>query len=40
MESSSENVKVTNLEIGSDKISFNTDKPNELHIIKVSYFPN
>jgi hypothetical protein len=40
METSSENVKVTNLEIGSDKITFNTDKPNELHIIKVSYFPN
>jgi len=40
IESSSENVKVTNLEISSDTISFKTDRPNELHIIKISYFPN
>lgn len=31
---------VTNLKITSNRISFNTDMPNKLHIIKISYFPN
>ena len=31
---------ITNLIIASDEIKFTTNKPNELHIVKVSYFPN
>ena len=34
------NLVIKDLVISSDKISFTTNKPNELHIIKVSYFPN
>jgi hypothetical protein len=32
--------EITNLKITSNTISFTTDRPNELHQIKVSYFPN
>lgn len=38
--STQEFANVTNLIIKSDRISFNTDMPNKLHIIKISYFPN
>ena len=31
---------ITNLIIASDEIKFTTNQPNELHIVKVSYFPN
>ncbi len=31
---------ISNLTISSNEIKFTTNKPNELHIIKVSYFPN
>ena len=31
---------ITDLIISSNKIKFTTNKPNELHVIKVSYFPN
>jgi len=31
---------ITNQKITSNTISFTTDRPNELHQIKVSYFPN
>ena len=31
---------IDNLIISSDEIKFTTNKPNELHIVKVSYFPN
>ena len=40
LKSSTEMANVTNLKINSNTISFNTDKPNKLHIIKISYFPN
>ncbi len=33
-------LKISDLIISSDVIKFTTNKPNELHIIKVSYFPN
>jgi len=33
-------LKISDLKISSDEIKFTTNKPNELHIIKVSYFPN
>jgi hypothetical protein len=36
----SDEVSITDLTITSDKIKFSTDKPNELHLIKISYFPN
>ena len=36
----SDEVSITGLTITSDKIKFSTDKPNELHLIKISYFPN
>ena len=31
---------ISNLTISSNEIKFTTNKPNELHIVKVSYFPN
>ncbi len=31
---------ISDLKISSNEIKFTTNKPNELHIIKVSYFPN
>ncbi len=34
------NLEIRDLTISSDKISFTTNRPNELHIIKFSYFPN
>ena len=40
LKSSTEMANLTNLKINSNTISFNTDKPNKLHIIKISYFPN
>jgi len=33
-------LKISDLKISSDEIKFTTNKPNELHVIKVSYFPN
>ena len=33
-------LNISDLIITSDEIKFTTNKPNELHIIKVSYFPN
>ena len=36
----SDEVSITGLTVTSDKIKFSTDKPNELHLIKISYFPN
>ena len=38
--SKSKDLKITNLKIENDKISFFTNSPGELHLIKVSYFPN
>tara|TARA_B100000579_G_scaffold342250_1_gene294301 strand:- start:1752 stop:3947 length:2196 start_codon:yes stop_codon:yes gene_type:complete len=38
--STSTDLEINDLIISSDKITFLTNKPNELHIIKVSYFPN
>ena len=40
LETSSEEVKITNLKMTSETITFKTNKPNKLHIIKISYFPN
>ncbi len=34
------NLIISDLKISSDEIKFTTNKPNELHIIKISYFPN
>ena len=31
---------ISDLKISSNEIKFTTNKPNELHIVKVSYFPN
>ena len=31
---------ITELNIGNNLITFKTNKPNQLHLIKVSYFPN
>tara|TARA_B100000900_G_scaffold360378_1_gene332435 strand:+ start:1099 stop:3285 length:2187 start_codon:yes stop_codon:yes gene_type:complete len=31
---------INNISISNNRISFQTEHPNELHIIKVSYFPN
>ena len=31
---------ISDLKISSNEIEFSTNKPNQLHIIKVSYFPN
>ena len=33
-------LEITDLKITDKKISFNTNSPGELHLIKVSYFPN
>ncbi len=33
-------VGISDLTITSERIAFSTDRPNELHLIKVSYFPN
>ena len=33
-------MKISDLKISSDEIKFTTNKPNELHVVKVSYFPN
>ena len=38
--SSDIDLEITDLIISSNEIKFTTNKPNELHIIKVSYFPN
>ena len=38
--SKNKDLKITNLKIQNDKISFFTNSPGELHLIKVSYFPN
>ncbi len=35
-----DDLQISDLIISSDEIKFTTNKPNELHIIKVSYFPN
>tara|TARA_B100001287_G_scaffold244618_1_gene221391 strand:- start:43 stop:606 length:564 start_codon:yes stop_codon:yes gene_type:complete len=32
--------KISNVRISNNKITFVTEHPNELHIVKVSYFPN
>ena len=32
--------EINNISISNSRISFQTEHPNELHIIKVSYFPN
>jgi len=32
--------EINNLRISNNKITFETEHPNELHIVKVSYFPN
>ena len=31
---------ISDLKISSNEIEFTTNKPNELHIVKISYFPN
>ena len=31
---------ISELNIGNNSITFKTNKPNQLHLIKVSYFPN
>jgi hypothetical protein len=36
----SDEVSITGLTITSNQIKFSTDKPNELHLVKISYFPN
>ena len=33
-------MKISDLKISSNEIEFTTNKPNELHIVKISYFPN
>ena len=33
-------LSITELNIGNNLITFKTNKPNQLHLIKVSYFPN
>ena len=38
--SNKNNLKVTDIRITNRKISFFTNNPGELHLIKVSYFPN
>ena len=38
--STKKNLKVTELQITNKKITFFTNNPGELHLIKVSYFPN
>ncbi len=38
--SNKNNLKVTDIRITNRKISFFTNSPGELHLIKVSYFPN
>ena len=38
--SNKNDLQITDLIIMNDKISFFTDSPGELHLIKVSYFPN
>ena len=38
--SKKKNLKVTELQITNKKITFFTNNPGELHLIKVSYFPN
>ena len=35
-----DDLQISDLIISSDEIKFTTNKPNELHMIKVSYFPN
>ena len=32
--------EINNVRISNNKITFETEHPNELHIVKVSYFPN
>ena len=31
---------ISDLTISNNEIKFTTNKPNELHIVKISYFPN
>tara|TARA_B100000686_G_scaffold173692_1_gene180877 strand:+ start:151 stop:2346 length:2196 start_codon:yes stop_codon:yes gene_type:complete len=38
--SNDDDLIISDLQISSNEIKFTTNKPNELHIIKVSYFPN
>ena len=38
--SNKNDLKVTDIKITNKKISFFTNNPGELHLIKVSYFPN
>ena len=38
--SSKNDLEVTDIKITNKKISFFTNNPGELHLIKVSYFPN
>ena len=40
LETSNEVVQITDLKMTSETITFQTDRPNKLHIIKISYFPN
>ena len=32
--------EINNVRISNNRITFETENPNELHIVKVSYFPN
>ena len=32
--------EINNIRFSNNKITFETNHPNELHIVKVSYFPN
>ncbi len=32
--------EINNVRISNNRITFETEHPNELHIVKVSYFPN
>ena len=38
--SNKNDLEVTDIKITNKKISFFTNNPGELHLIKVSYFPN
>ena len=40
MSSNENEVNISNFNMTSNSITFTTDRPNELHMIKTSYFPN
>ena len=40
MSSNEDVVNISNFNMTSNSITFTTDRPNELHMIKTSYFPN